>query len=159
MNRIWALAAPAFTLALAATAPAQETPAPPPESPYVGAAGCKDCHAKYYDAWGETKHARSIAHLSAEDLQGGQCTPCHATGTPQQIAAEGASPTLPGIQCEACHGPGRAHADAARAGAPKPGNIVKTPPEKACTRCHNQTSPHFRPFFYAALAPLVHKVR
>jgi hypothetical protein len=61
------------------------------------------------------------------------------------------------VQCEACHGRGRAHSESARAGAVEAGTIVKAPPEKTCLRCHNEQSPHYSAFFYAAMKGLVHR--
>jgi len=41
------------------------------------------------------------------------------------------TPYLAGVGCEVCHGPGKTHvAD------PKPGNIIRKPPETTCRRCH-----------------------
>jgi nitrate/TMAO reductase-like tetraheme cytochrome c subunit len=153
------VAAPTVAVALLGTAAAQEGAAAAQVSPYVGAEACKECHAPYYEAWHGTKHANAINRLSAEEKTGGQCIGCHATGTTEQLAAEGANPSLPGVQCEACHGPGRTHVDSAKAGTPKPGDLARKPAEKTCVQCHNEKSPHFRGFFYSALAPLVHPVK
>ena len=135
----------------------QEAPAPPQDSPYVGAEACQECHADNYTAWHATKHASALNRLNAADRAGGQCIRCHATGSPEQLAAEGANPSLPGVQCEACHGAGRAHADAARAGTPQAGAIAKAPGEKNCLGCHNEQSPHYTPFFFSAMKGLVHR--
>ena len=29
--------------------------------------------------------------------------------------------------------------------------------EQTCTACHNETSPHYKPFFYSAMKGLVHR--
>jgi len=140
-----------------AAAHTTDAPAPPQDSPYVGADACQECHADTYTAWHATKHASALNRLNADERAGGQCIGCHATGSPEQLAAEGATPSLPGVQCEACHGPGRAHTASARAGAVDAGSIVKAPPEKACLQCHNERSPHYSPFFYGAMKGLVHR--
>lgn len=127
-------------------------------STFAGADACKECHATYHAAWASTKHARALARLGQADREGTQCLRCHTTGTAEMIAAEGATPSLPGVQCEACHGAGRAHVSAARAGGDAKAGIVKKPAEEVCTRCHNQDSPHYKPFYYAALIGLVHRV-
>jgi len=149
----------ACVAALGAVGIARAAPAPRQESPYVGADACKDCHAAIHESWAATAHARALLRLSATDQAGGQCIRCHVTGSPEQIAGEGASPSFPGVQCEACHGAGRAHAAAAAAGTPQASRLVKTPAEKACTRCHSEESPHYSPFFYAAMKGLVHRMR
>ena len=138
---------------------AARPPASPQASSFTGADACKECHADYYQAWSDTKHARAINRLGQSEREGGQCIRCHVTGTPEMIAAEGAKPSFPGVQCEACHGAGRAHVDSAKAGAAAKGAIAKKPDEAACTRCHTPESPHYKPFFYSALLSLVHRVK
>jgi hypothetical protein len=123
---------------------------------FAGAEACKECHANVHEAWASTKHARALGRLGPADREGTACLRCHTTGTPEMIAAEGATPSLPGVQCEACHGPGRAHIDAAKAGNPR-SRITKTPGEDVCTRCHNPDSPHYKSFYYSALVGLVHR--
>lgn len=128
-----------------------------PTAGFVGADGCKDCHAAIFAAWSDTKHAKALGKLWTSDRQGGQCIRCHVTGTPERIAAEGSSPSFPNVQCEACHGAGQAHVEAAKSGKAA---TVRTPAvtEATCTACHNDTSPHYKPFFFRALKGLVHKV-
>jgi len=152
MNSKLVLAVMAAVIILLGAAIAQD-------SPYVGADACKTCHEAIHGAWSGTAHARALLRLSAQDRESGQCIGCHVTGSPEQIAAEGANPSLPGVQCEACHGPGRKHAETAAAGTPQAGTVARTPDAKACTRCHNDKSPHYSPFFYAAMKSLVHRVR
>ena len=151
------VAAVAVVMVFGGVAATQDAPALPQDSPYVGAGACRECHADTYAAWHGTKHASAFNRLNAADRAGGQCTRCHTTGSPEQIAAEAGNPALPGVQCEACHGPGRTPAETARAGTPQPGSVTKTPPEKTCTGCHNEQSPHYAAFFYAAMKGLVHR--
>lgn len=128
------------------------------QSQYAGSAACKDCHAAQYEAWEKTKHSKALSKLPAADRAGGKCIKCHVTGTPEQIAAEADKPSFPNVQCEACHGAGQAHIDAAKTG----DNVTDRPKqtvEETCTRCHNETSPHYKPFFYKALLSLVHPVK
>ena len=135
---------------------------PPPDTPqtasFVGAEGCRDCHAAYFKAWSATKHARALGKLSGADKSSGKCTRCHVTDTAEMLAASKGAPKLDNVQCEACHGAARAHADAARAGNPA-GAKTTAISEATCTRCHNPESPHYKTFIYAALAPLVHRVQ
>jgi len=101
--------------------------------------------------------SKALGKLPAAERAGGKCIKCHVTGTPEQIAAEADKPTFPNVQCEACHGPGQLHIDAAKTG----DNVTDRPKhteEETCTRCHNDTSPHYKPFFYKALVGLVHPV-
>jgi cytochrome c554/c'-like protein len=125
-----------------------------PSTDYAWAAACKDCHAGYYAAWDKTKHAHAIMRLSADDRSSGKCVRCHVTGATELAAAD----VNANIQCEACHGAGKAHIAAAASGNTKPRAITRTPEERVCVQCHNDTGPHFKFFSYGALAPLVHVV-
>ena len=128
------------------------------QSQYAGAAACKDCHAAHYEAWDKTKHSKAITKLQPADRAGGKCIQCHVTGTPEMIAAEVDKPSFPGVQCEACHGAGQLHIDAAKTG-DSVTDLPKRTVEETCTRCHNETSPQYKPFFYKALVGLVHPVK
>lgn len=142
---------PALVISLLAV-PAFAQDSHPAQSAYAGADTCKTCHGAIYAAWQGTKHAHAIDKLAPSERQGDTCIRCHVTGTPEQIAAEGARPSLPNVQCEACHGAGGAHAadPAVRTG------LAKKPGESACTTCHNERSPHFHGFVYGAMAGFVH---
>ena len=59
------------------------------------------------------------------------------------------------MQCEACHGPGSLHA----ADATVRTGIKKTPSASNCEACHNDKSPHFHGFVYAAMAGFSHPVK
>ena len=127
-----------------------------PPSDFVGASACQTCHADVHKAWSATKHSRAFGRLSPEEAASGKCIKCHVTGTPEMMAAEAAKPSLPGVQCESCHGAGRAHVEAAKAG---DASNVRTKPivEQTCVDCHNETSPHYKPFFFSAMKGLVHR--
>jgi hypothetical protein len=147
-----------FVTAFAARHPASVTlsaTSPQTMADYVGADACKDCHAAIFTAWARTKHARALGKLQPADRAGGKCIGCHVTGPADVIATEGDKPTHPNVQCEACHGPGRRHAEAAIGGVSE----VRTTKveETSCTRCHNETSPHYKPFYYQAMVGLVHR--
>lgn len=129
-------------------------PTPPPDtSGYVWDAACKDCHADIHAAWSKTKHKIAFTRLPL-DSQKTECAGCHLTGSLTPIEVEGKVVNA-GVQCEACHGPGKAHAETAKAGTPE--KFAKKPAEPLCVQCHNNKSPQFHGFFYAAMKPLVHK--
>lgn len=125
-------------------------------SDYVGADACKDCHGQVFAAWSRTKHAKALDKLTTANRASGKCIGCHVTGSAEAILAEGDKPTHPNVQCEACHGPGRKHIEAANAGDVSNGRTTKVE-EITCTRCHNETSPHYKPFYYQAMVGLVHR--
>ncbi len=136
------------------------TPASAPQQPdaFVGADACRECHLNYYQAWSTTKHARALDKLSGSDRSSGKCVRCHVTDTAAMLTASNDNPKFPNVQCEACHGAGRAHVEAAKAGSPATAR-TDTLTEKSCTRCHNEESPNYKTFIYAALVSLVHRVQ
>jgi hypothetical protein len=138
----------------------QDIPAAQPDSPYIGATACQDCHAAEHESWTRSKHCSSFKVLSDADAANDACIGCHSTGGPNDLRAANGTPHLPGTQCEACHGPGRAHATAARDAANTPRGQGRTlnvkPQTDVCERCHNRQSPRFQGFVYGPMARLVH---
>ena len=137
---------------------------------YVGAKKCKVCHIKIYKSWKATAHHSAFDTLKPgikpeEKKKAGldpqkdytadaSCVQCHTTGN---------NTMFPGIQCEACHGAGKKYTsakimnkkkfkadhDLQRKLAVEAGLILK-PDEAGCTVCHNEKSPTFKPFDFAA---------
>lgn len=161
-----ALTGVAILISVAARQPAAQTVAAqiPAQAPapavdngdYVGADACKDCHLGQYEAWAQTKHSKALSKLQAANREGNTCIKCHVTGSDAMIAAQGANPSFPNVQCEGCHGPGAAHIAAAKTGDTVTDRPKRTT-ETSCTRCHNDTSPHYKPFYYSAMVGLVHR--
>lgn len=146
------------TLFVVATAHAQEAaPAAPTAAAdgYAWDKACATCHKAIHDSWAATKHAKTWGRLSNDDRQK-DCAGCHLTG-PKTAVTEGGPVLNANVQCESCHGPGKAHAEAAAAGNPAPMGLKKSPPESSCTPCHNDKSPHYRGFYFAAMKSLSHK--
>jgi hypothetical protein len=88
----------------------------PAEAVFVGAKACASCHAKTFEKWETTKHARAFDSLlhdkkpnAAFDVE---CIRCHTTGFPYESGwrSEAATRNLAGNQCENCHGAGSRHA-------------------------------------------------
>jgi hypothetical protein len=130
------------------------------DAEFVGQAKCKMCHANEHKAWAASKHANAFNVLKPEDQAKPECLSCHTTGQ-GKTAAAGAD--LKGVQCEACHGAGSAYKatsimskskyaadkDAAHAAAMAAGLVV--PDEATCKSCHNEKSPTFKGFDFAAM--------
>lgn len=154
MARVFAICLAAALLSVPTFALAQESAV---ADPFLGADGCKTCHAEVAAAWSKTKHARAMDSLSGNDRTNTTCVTCHITALPGTVADQLTKPHHPNVQCEACHGPGRAHAEQAAAGTPALAGIAKLPTEKVCTACHNSKSPSFKGFFYSGMKGLVHK--
>lgn len=141
-----------------ATPPATAEQAAPAAVPaeaagYAWADACKSCHADIYAAWARTKHSTALNRLSGSD-QEKDCIGCHVTG-PKTRIMDGRKVLNAGVQCESCHGHAAAHA----ADATVKTGLIRKPSEDSCKECHSDKSPHFRGFFYGAMAPIVHKVK
>jgi hypothetical protein len=128
------------------------------DAQYVGQTKCKACHLNEHKVWAASAHAKAIEALKPEDRKP-ECLGCHTTGSGKPAAA-GAD--LNGVQCEACHGPGSLYksmdvmskskyqADRAAAHQKSVDAGLIIPDEKNCTSCHNQKSPNFKGFDFAA---------
>lgn len=109
----------------------------------VGPQVCRACHAKAYEAWKASPHARAENDLG-ERARDPQCLSCHA---PQK--ADG----LTGVSCEGCHGGGQHYspvyvmrdAELARLAG------LKTADERSCRSCHDASSPSLQRFDHAAM--------
>jgi len=149
----------------------------------IGAPNCKGCHkAKTGDQWKiwtESAHARAFETLASaaslkiaadrgigDPQQAEACLKCHTTrgflGVDVPVSEKGKYADNEGVGCESCHGPGSDY---------KPGNIMKDPEAaraaglvmertvEACARCHNESSPTFKPFdFKQRWAAIAHPV-
>jgi RecJ-like exonuclease len=147
-----ALAGAALLLAAATGRAASAAPQDSPGAGFAWAEACRDCHAKIYDAWQKTKHARAISRLGTSE-QEKECINCHVTGGPGKIEAGGKFVNA-NVQCESCHGAAAAHAadPAVRTG------LTRKPKAAVCEACHNEKSPHFRGFHYAGMLDFSHPV-
>ncbi|MFO0918105.1 MAG: multiheme c-type cytochrome [Planctomycetaceae bacterium] len=140
---------------------------------FVGAESCGECHARSYEKWKETGHARAYETLvhgrKGEEqtwvprIHDPECLTCHSTGwNPHQFQpfesafrSLEATPHLKGQQCEDCHGPGSKHVELEHAGAAAaPDEIQKVrkvmhrniadAEKQVCTQCHDhENSPNF----------------
>jgi hypothetical protein len=141
---------------------------------YVGAETCKNCHngkdkGDMFDHWSQTPHANAFKTLAGakakqvakelgiDDPQKSQkCLKCHVTAYGVDAKLIKASfKAEHGVQCESCHGPGENHQkkrmkEAMQKGAePSPidaAEVTSLRSPEACTKCHNQESPTYKPF-------------
>lgn len=142
----------ALLLSAGAAGRAGQEAQPAPGAGYAWADGCKSCHANIYTAWSQTKHARTINRLNAEN-QLKECIGCHTTGPGGKIEKDGKFVNA-NVQCESCHGAAAAHAadPAVRTG------LVRKPKIDVCTACHSDKSPHYRGFYYDGMLNFSHPV-
>lgn len=166
---------PVALLSLLALTAVSILPAAAAEFSYVGAGNCKICHnkevsGKQWDVWAAGSHAKAFETLANEQSkaiaekmgigdpqQADACLRCHVTA--HGVAAERIGARFKredGVGCESCHGPGSGYnkpavkkqvmlgeVDGASAG-------LWQADEALCLQCHNEESPTYRPFDYAA---------
>jgi peroxiredoxin len=121
----------------------------------VGSAACKSCHAREYEIWSRSPHARAVESLRAKDKEDeADCLRCHVTGfgRPGGFAkGDRATPEndLARVGCESCHGAGAEHV---RSGGKQAAGIVGLSDKcescvilKICGSCHDDANdPEFR---------------
>jgi hypothetical protein len=126
---------------------------------------CHNAPAKgaQFTKWSESKHAKAFATLATEEAKKAaqakgiadpqkapECLKCHVTGggTDAKIKME------EGVCCEACHGAGGDYWQMAvmkdKAKAVAAGMVEPT--EATCKQCHNEESPTFKGFDFAAMS-------
>jgi len=146
------------------------------EPTYVGVKKCRTCHKKelmgnQQAAWEKSKHSKAFEALKSDKAvelakqkgisgpphQAKECLKCHVTAYGKPATAFDKGKLLSeadGVQCESCHGPGSDykkkktmadHAKSVAAGMWEPDKD-----QKICTGCHNDESPSFDGFDYAA---------
>lgn len=108
--------------------------------PYIGVAGCVECHRPFREVWDKTRHSGAFASLErVGKSKDPECVVCHVTGYGDEggFYSSKLTPGLSNVQCEACHGPGKEHiADFS--------NPLRTVTESTCLRCHTkENSPDF----------------
>ncbi len=166
MKRISGVLTILFVAALVVTfsTPADAEPA------YVGAKGCKMCHASskrgaQYKVWEGTKHAQAYESLASDKArevasargidnpqESPECLKCHVTGYGADAALfEDSYSKEEGVGCESCHGPGK---DYKKTKIMKDVEVAKAnglilPGEEVCKKCHNEESPFYKPFDFA----------
>jgi hypothetical protein len=133
---------------------------------YVGSKKCKMCHNKpatgaQYAKWSESKHAKAMESLSAEEAKNPACVKCHSTYGSVDESLIATLKIDEGVSCESCHGPGSKYfpasvmKDVEKAKAK--GMIMPT--EEVCVKCHNSESPNFKGFNYKEyVAKIAHPI-
>ncbi|HXH28678.1 MAG TPA: cytochrome c family protein [Candidatus Polarisedimenticolia bacterium] len=149
-----------------------------PAHAYIGADKCKMCHnspakGAQYTKWSESAHAKAYTVLASDEAKkiatekgiadpqkDDGCLGCHVAGhgAPAAMLTDKYK-VEDGVSCEACHGPGgdywkmqvmKDKAQAVAAG-------LVLPTEATCKECHNEKSPTFKGFdFAAAKAKIAH---
>ena len=150
-------------------------PAPGAEDPlhaYIGVQKCKMCHnskskGAQFTQWTASAHSRAYETLAtarareiasarqlSDPLKSLQCLRCHITGHDAPAARLTATYRVEdGVGCESCHGPG---GDYWKISIMKDRNAsiaagLVIPDETTCVSCHNDESPTFKGFDFAAM--------
>ncbi|MFN2376321.1 MAG: multiheme c-type cytochrome [Candidatus Binatia bacterium] len=127
----------------------------PKNSAFAGSLACRNCHAREYDIWSRSAHARSVESLRREGNDGdAKCVACHVTGygRPGGFPEKGKVRSLEDLArvgCESCHGPGAEHV---RAEGKQPAGVVRLGDKcdscvilQICGSCHDDANdPGFR---------------
>ena len=131
---------------------------------YVGSKKCKMCHNKpatgaQFTQWSESKHAKAMESLNAEEAKNPACIKCHSTVGSVNEDLVATLKIEEGVSCESCHGPGSKYFPNAimknKEKAMENGLILPT--EEVCIKCHNSESPNFKGFnFKEYVAKIAH---
>jgi len=147
------------------------------EHQFVGATKCRTCHKKpengeQFKIWSESAHAKAYATLASEEAKkiatakgiadpqkADECLSCHVTGHGAKAELLGTKYDMTeGVTCESCHGAGGDYYKkktmmAITAGEMEGASVgLVMPDEKVCMTCHNDKSPTFKSFDFAAMS-------
>jgi hypothetical protein len=143
-----------------------------PQAQYVGVKKCKMCHqsvekGNQFGIWEASLHAKAFDTLATDaakevakktglttDPQASpECLKCHVTGYEAPATAKTDSWTqTDGVGCESCHGAGSLYKSMKvmkdlTAGTQDPDAVgFITGKKETCLKCHNESSPTFKPF-------------
>jgi len=107
------------------------------EAAYAPAPRCKPCHAKAYEVWLTSAHARAVETLRGKQRLVPECLTCHSEQFRRNGRFDaGLSAEDEGVQCSTCHGDAILHALTRGA--------EKMSRELTCPQCH---SPEHDPDF------------
>ena len=107
------------------------------EASYAPAPRCKPCHAKAYEVWRKSAHARAVETLRGKQRLVPECLACHSEPFRRNGRFDaGLAAEDDGVQCSTCHGDAILHALTRGA--------EKMSRELTCAQCH---SPEHDPDF------------
>jgi len=107
------------------------------EAAYAPAPRCKPCHAKAYEVWLTSAHARAVETLRGKQRLVPECLSCHSEQFRRNGRFDaGLTAEDEGVQCSTCHGDAILHALTRGA--------EKMSRELTCPQCH---SPEHHPGF------------
>lgn len=101
--------------------------------PFAGSLACKECHAREYRIWSDSKHSTALKTLENDKHdRDPDCVGCHVVGLEREggFTSRTKTPFLSDVGCESCHGPAKAHVAAPYSVKPQKAG------EKSCQSCH-----------------------
>ncbi|MEE9169547.1 MAG: multiheme c-type cytochrome [bacterium] len=176
MKKTWTLTF-LFVFVFAAGATGQEKAEEEKQHAFIGVAKCKTCHrtakqGEQFVLWEKSKHAKAYETLAGHEAKktakekgienpqtAKECLKCHVTayGVDEKLLGEKYTITA-GVGCESCHGAGadyykRKTMKAITAGTLDGATVgLIMPDEKVCVGCHNEESPYYKKFDFAAMS-------
>lgn len=149
--------------------------AAPKEHNYVGVKKCKTCHnsekgGAQFLKWSESKHSKAFATLAtpkaleiakakgiADPQKSDECLKCHVTGHGKPAGRFAATfVAADGVGCESCHGAGADYMKMKTMQGIRDKSLkaddygLVMPTKEVCVDCHNDKSPTFKEFKWAA---------
>jgi len=114
---------------------------------YVGATTCQSCHAKEYEIWKNSPHAKAFDSLLGTQKKEGQCLICHQLPL-SNVSHDSTALLEQGVQCESCHGPGRYYSKSYVMKDKELSQVLGLLPQtpQVCLQCHNSQAPMSTPF-------------
>lgn len=101
--------------------------------PYYSPMLCKVCHAREYEDWAKTKHARALKTLDAGKNLTPDCLPCHSELYRSSRSSMAVNDTPSGVECATCHRASLPHGNERKETVQR----AKVDP-KLCLDCHTK---------------------
>lgn len=101
--------------------------------PYYSPMLCKVCHAREYEDWAKTRHARALKTLDEGKNLTPDCLPCHSELYRSSRSSMAVNDTPSGVECATCHRASLPHGNERKETAQR----AKVDP-KLCLECHNK---------------------
>jgi hypothetical protein len=122
-------------------------------SELVGSQSCRACHARAFEIWQSSPHARAGSRLSEAQMREPSCGICHA---PELVHTPVSPKAESGVTCEACHGAGQLYSPNYVMRDPELARAVGLidPGPNSCLACH-RADVTLMPFDFNAKVKLI----
>jgi Cytochrome c554 and c-prime len=122
-------------------------------SELVGSQSCRTCHARAFEIWQTSPHAKAGTRLSEAQMKQASCGICHA---PELVHPPVSPKAESGVTCEACHGAGQLYSPSYVMRDPELARAVGLldPGPNSCLACH-RADVTLMPFDFNAKVKLI----